>query len=482
MRVSSISIQNGKNTTQFDLDADKVSDPNGIVLEVLTGLFNSQNIIKGIDGYSAVIEFNSDQGFSILSIIRVIKENIFDVRINGQPTDKDVFTLISELLGRTFNQEVWSSFIKLLPGRIHSDNDIKRLFTQNAINDFPESAEALENEAPRKVIEQKIAKLEHEIDHYKSQRTERQRHEEVIKTNTKRIDVISEKLSSSKHLIAIINKIDEELKRFGAMTYTNDINQQILQIRRNRISTVLNLLRSIRSKAHFLVKEHPGAKKNAGSETKYFVGLVTFLGVITTILHLSTNSLLVMLLGGLGFLFIFIVMMYLKVTLTSDLNTKTAVPKVRSGERKAITYQQLTRNFNKREDELLVNSAWVNALKQERLRILQSISKRLGNQTYDTLLKSESELRKGIDASREEIIQIMAEKISAESYLRKRRELDLLKIDLAEAVEDSELLLEDLLEKIAIPFVLVQSKESSLNEDAEIYLDMVKSRIQIIQL
>jgi len=97
---------------------------------------------------------------------------------------------------------------------------------------------------------------------------------------------------------------------------------------------------------------------------------------------------------------------------------------------KKVSYEELIKtNNNFEQDKLLINSAWLTALKNEYTLIDNIIKTRLNNKSSEDLVKDKTEIEKELAKAKNELETINKKSMSSEEYYKKRRELDILKIE-----------------------------------------------------
>ena len=123
------------------------------------------------------------------------------------------------------------------------------------------------------------------------------------------------------------------------------------------------------------------------------------------------------------------------------------------------TYQQLISKLNQKKDDVfLINAAWVNALRAEAKRVFIAINQSLDGQNYMEVNNVIKEKENKIRQNDAEINAILDATLTAEEYLKLRREIDILKIEI-----DSEKTSDNLVSQDPSKEIIIKNVENLAN-------------------
>ncbi|MCA9387309.1 hypothetical protein KC669_04715, partial [Candidatus Dojkabacteria bacterium] len=276
--------------------------------------------------------------------------------------------------------------------------------------------------------EAKLALLEAAVSQYKELRDSKNDLYSSNETLENQIQKLKARIESSKELFQLKDRIEHELSRYSSI---EDSNQKVNEIKNKRFALITNLLIKLQNIISDSSKSENNTVSDNNTSTMYGVFMLLplpFVIVISTILFIRTSQVQHVVLGSIIFLlnliFFFLVNLYSEVRIfNSSLfsidynNTNTNI------------YQQFVKKLSNRENEFLVNAAWVDALKTERSKILETIEKRMGGKSFIEIDAELKKLQEEIENNNSNINKKVDGLIDAEEYLKIRRELDLLKID-----------------------------------------------------
>jgi ABC-type multidrug transport system fused ATPase/permease subunit len=265
---------------------------------------------------------------------------------------------------------------------------------------------------------------------YKNQREKKSKLTEENDRIQQEIKDIQKKISGANDLFLIKNRLNLELNKFGEIGKDSNLNNKIQDLKNNRIKGIVGFMRNVKASAMNMV-----SKPFESVERSFLVGklliVLMFLTLMATAFFYSISlNHWIILLGFVTFILIFFFFLIINILgadlFANQLNIKSTID-ISSNLNE---YEKFMAMLNKKEDEFFVNAAWVKALNVEMNKIEKTIFERLRGHSIEDLNKKISEYQVKIKQNNEELNKILDKMISAEDYLKIRREMDIIKIEL----------------------------------------------------
>lgn len=281
---------------------------------------------------------------------------------------------------------------------------------QDQINNFNKMAD----------IMVKIKRIEKEVDGYQNQKSNKENLNKKIKENENLKNALEQKLASVQSLLDQKTKVESEISKSSKEITTTDISS----IKEKRIEELNKNLGNGFKKALASQSQMEESTKNKRLSHIWVevVGVVQL--ALFFVYFLVSGNILFLLLGiSLGVV-ITGVFFYLQKDHTNKNN------KVEQVAKDEVVQETSVQNIStEAENQNILKSAYLNALNSEKTNIEESITKALENKTYEQV-KSELDVAvKNIELSKKELENAEKNALDIDSYYKKRRELDILKIE-----------------------------------------------------
>lgn len=495
MHFSKIALKKNDNT-EIEINVDGETPVNSAdfqpILNNIQQFVNNNNTKESQGIASSFFLFELDENTTKPVIVSVLKKEegngpqtfIVDTRIDGKQFSGNLSEFVQNKMNINFNEQTWQSRILDISDTISTENINKLIIESN--NKFLGDSNKINSESIAKglSLKQKIEELESKVEEYKGQRSEKEKLEEQIDNLLSKENEIKSKLSSSGELVTNLDRIDSELKKFGILVQDNSLEMKTEAIKQNRIAQVITTLKNIPNKMRSLVA-YEQVEKPSNPENFTSILVVLFFQVLFSLgAYALTTDLRIIYFGiaALGLILLF--MIYLKINASKTWAIEQPVSEDPGFEIK-VNFDNLINRLERSEEEFLVNAAWVEALKEERKKTVQSLNSNLNGEDYYKLKASLDGIRSETVECNRKIEEISSKKISAEEYLKLRRDLDLSKIELEELTESEKGGLEivNVLAKVEVPLILYYTQ---LKEEIQKYLGEIRKllvgKVQLIQI
>ena len=295
-------------------------------------------------------------------------------------------------------------------------------FGQKKIESFPELFEMLEDNSLKYHL------LKKAVEQYKYLRDKKNDLRLSNESITKTIEDLKIKTSSVKDLIKIKDRVDFELVKFRKIEKSD---KELKKLKDKRISKINNLLIYLRNLTSGMSNKENDlmffeGDYNVKAKSILFLSFITFIfGIIFYLFSFKIIILIVALIVT-----IINIMSFFLINLFQDTKLlEKDLGLFNYNDSSNNYYQQFVKKLSERENAFFVNASWKLALERERKQVLSSIESRLGGRSFDDI-DEQIKVQNNLMLKQEnEINNILDSVISAESYLKIRRELDLVSLE-----------------------------------------------------
>lgn len=278
-------------------------------------------------------------------------------------------------------------------------------------------------------ISEKIKKYETQVEEYKTLRAEKKQIEKNIISIETNKNNLEKRIQGVKDFEHLIKNIDNQIKRFEPIARDPHLHIKVSQFKQTRLQKIFYFLANVHKITARRIRKTLTPQNRNGFQGLHMVFYIFIQLILTVVTYLYTNNDIFILLGFgffLGNVLLLIVFNFLP--LESNVNNGIfSIAKVNN----EITFEQLEKQTRSQsEDQFLVNVAWYNALQKEKKRIDQTISAQLEGGSFEKIttdIKIANTKIKELQDTAEEITNKM---LSPEEYLKLRRDLDILKIEM----------------------------------------------------
>ncbi len=306
--------------------------------------------------------------------------------------------------------------------------------TQKEIKTFTEFFSGVDKHEAKNIM------LKTAIDQYKEQRDRKNSLQSSNETLQNSLDDLKAKITSSRDLFKIKDRIEHELERFGYMGKDDGLSAKVKEMKNKRIMNVDKVLQKIVQITNRVISQNNNSISSLdsnGVRGRFLLFLSALTFITGTTLYLLIGETIIIIAG----IFVSIVNLsnFFLVNMYQDVRfDKVDFFAINYNGGIGNYYQKFVEQLNRQENAFFVNAAWISALTKEKDKVVSAIQDRLGGRSFydiDTEINKQNEL---IQNQTEEINKIIDSMISAEEYLKLRRESDLLKAELGNKLDTNE--------------------------------------------
>lgn len=276
-------------------------------------------------------------------------------------------------------------------------------------------------------VKLKIKKLEEDVNFYQNEK----KIKEDLKKKKDKLEnekkSLADKMASVEMLTETRTRLNSELEKFQKLSADPALESKVTQIKTNRSSQLLQVLKTLKKGNGF--SGSPEEEKEQSLFTAKWLIILAFLQIVISLgLFISTFEIIHLILGGISSVTI-VAITFLVNIYKYTYNYESDVDYKPTGEVVAQNYGDVLPKLNKSDDKFLVDVAWSNALKSELDQIEKSMQDRLGDQSIDSIMSSSKNSEDELARIEQKLKNLEGKALSSEEYYKKRRELDILKIE-----------------------------------------------------
>lgn len=272
-------------------------------------------------------------------------------------------------------------------------------------------------------VTQRIASIQVQVDFYQNEK----KIKEELNSNIKKYKIdkenINQMLQSVELLIENKESLNLKLKSFEQFADSYD---KVKELKIQKIN-YLNSKLSIRpSPGSSILEDDIKEAENKSSSLNLFLIIPIINLLITFVIFLVTYNVVILLIGivfTVLLMIIYIISRFFKDSLedVEELNNKAFSPQADSKEGVAEAEDPNT--------QLFINSAWAKAIKDELEVVDENITKSLNGKSYEALKQDLTNLDLNIEKENNKLEELTQKAITSDEYYKKRREIDILKIE-----------------------------------------------------
>ncbi len=476
MIISSINLKKNDQTQEFSLENFSVEYM--FASQIFLSLKHPLET-KDFDEFFFLLEDSSANPPYFISVFKELNSQQVNVSVDGTSLEPELlFQAISEKSGIEINQKNWETRFISVP----SNADLRYIKEQmvNSNKQILKDTNAdidLEREEKMIQLKSQIDVLEKEIAIYKDSKKMKEEAQNKIAKHEEELKDISTKLEDSEYLIQIMNRINRELAKFGNQQPPDEIiTQKVEQLKQTRIKKVIEILKTVKNFGNIFVSHDQTYSKEDQVNISMFVAMIIVQTLLTTIIYIATSDVRIIFVGFIALLIIFLGIIYAKLSIGKALSQEQTNPY----KDKNLTFDRLMQKFDRQENAFFVNAAWITALRKEKQTVEQVLQNRLEGQRYNDVVLKISKIKREIAELKSNLEEIDKFKISAEEYLKKRRELDTLKVELEITEDEQSEGFEDYVSKVNLPF-FVLSNNTNASDWLEEMMIKFSNKVQIIK-
>lgn len=371
-------------------------------------LINNTSILKE----GNVIEENSFFNLLKTELGIILDTNILKSRLLTGSSLNDLETSFNSL-----NLAVDAELVTKINSKTQEQKELKTQLLNTLDEDQKSKFTRLEE------VTDRIGSIQVQVDFYQNEK----KIKEELNSNIKKYKIdkenINQMLQSVELLIENRESLNLKLKSFEQFT---DSYEKVKELKTQKIN-YLNSKLSLRQTPGSSILEDDskeGEKKSASLNIFLIIPIINLL--VTFVVFLVTYNITILLIGILFtvlLIIIYIVSRFFKDSLEDieELNSKAFSQQKDSKEKIAEVEDPNT--------QLFINSAWANAIKDEIEVIDINITKSLNGKSYDSLKQDLSHLDLNIEKENQKLEELSQKAITSDEYYKKRREIDILKIE-----------------------------------------------------
>jgi hypothetical protein len=231
-------------------------------------------------------------------------------------------------------------------------------------------------------------------------------------------------------LVQIYNRLLLEVKKFGDLSKQKNLNDRVNYIKNKRISNIANILKRLHTNLADKVNNYLQKNSRSHLKAKSIIVLGVVVISVSLLIYLITLNTKIIYIGSVTLLinlFIFFLINIFSNKKTEEVKSELGIDYTNINIK---TYEELISKLNEKKDDVfLVNAAWINALRAEAKRVYIAINESMEGQSYTDAANALKEKESKMKENDIEVNKILDSMISAEEYLKLRREIDILKIE-----------------------------------------------------
>lgn len=269
----------------------------------------------------------------------------------------------------------------------------------------------------------KIKNLDKDVSGYQSQKTNKESLNSKISELEKSKGNLEQKLASVQSLLDGKTKVESEVLKVqneNAHHKTDEINK----IKEERIDQLNQKLSGGFKQASRMAETYQIEPDPIKLKHKWILALVV-IQVLASIVYFLISSNIGLLLLGLA-----VSMTFLVIFVVIQVSNKKEIKKIEQTPVTPIPQgADVQLSTTQAEDMKMVKGAYLNALLAEQENINQNINKSLGGETLENIQSSLKNTISQIEESKKSLEELEKQNIDVDTYYKKRRELDILKIE-----------------------------------------------------
>lgn len=275
-------------------------------------------------------------------------------------------------------------------------------------------------------VEARLKKLEQEVEGYQNEKKKRDALNAKVTKGEQELKSFEEKLASVDTLLEAKQKIETGIQKFSAVLPDPDVESKARSIKLSRVEKYLQALMSFRPKSQTEMIQDESKPINITIAGKEVLVLLALQIIATIILFIATLQARFIAIGFVASLVLVILFILINISKDKDELAKLNELKLVDLESEK---ESLLINTDPKENAFLINVAWLNALKLELKSIDAMIASRFGDQTHTHVQAERDSVVAELEETKKELVELDVNTLSSEEYYKKRRELDILKIE-----------------------------------------------------
>ncbi len=387
------------------------------------------------------VQIDSD----LIKIYKSYSTNSVKYFINNKEENIDIYKWLSEKLKLTIDPPSWGSrFIDLKNENVQNIDDLNKLFRNKDAILQPssellqkkaaltaqfeklrlESIKGLTQEQVQKSdrlreVKLRIDSIQKEVDAYQSEKTGKEDLDSNIRNKEQELSTINEKLQSVESLKISKQKAVQELQKYNSVSNV----QNSSDLKNEKIQKLEQSLYGAFTKpVHKSISDDEADESKLNLKKVLLIIQIPFTLTVLIIFYLLVKQELILLIG-----FLLIVLEFAYTIFEFQKKPKEDLNLLQPESPQQNQQDDISVNLN--QDQILIKQAWRGAYEQELNRIDQLISSNLDGKSYEDMQSEKSKIDNEIAQLKKQQEDLEKNSLDSESYYKKRRELDILKIE-----------------------------------------------------
>lgn len=273
-------------------------------------------------------------------------------------------------------------------------------------------------------VSERINSIQLDIDFYQNEKKLKEDLNNKIKKAKAEKENVGQMLQSVEMLIKSKQDLEEKLNAFSNY---KDSYDKIKELKGQKVSYINSKLTTKQS-VNLLNSEKDQVK--SGSFFKNFNVTLTLAlvnTIITLLAFLFVNNWVVLLVGvvfTIVLIIIYFVSRFFKDSLEDSMENKEEGFYIAKSVDGASLFDSEDPNT-----QLFINAAWASALEEELILVEENIKRNLNGKSYEELKASQKMVEQSIEVENKKLEELSKKSITSDEYYKKRREVDILKIE-----------------------------------------------------
>ena len=274
-------------------------------------------------------------------------------------------------------------------------------------------------------VQARIKIFEKEIEDFQNSKKNKEEIAQKLAEKEKEKLNLDETLDSVASLLEKKSQIETELMKYGDLGKDPTLQEKVNTLKNKKLDKNIEKVKNVTA----IKKEILGINSHTEHHFKFIgiplVILIALQTLITITLYLVSLQTKVILIGLFALVILAIFLAFINI-----LKTKANVyiydeDKIKNTK---VSYQEIDIT-NPNEESFFLNAAMVNAIKQELAGLDSLITSHLGGKNLDEVKAEKSKVDNEYEQLKQESDKMDSETLTTEEYYKKRREIDILKIE-----------------------------------------------------
>jgi hypothetical protein len=437
IRYTKYSFTDKETDEHFSVDFSQALDVKERHLHLVVGDLREFTISRDSIGkpFSSILEVAIEE-----STLKISKNFETDSLTLDPPSETDPYTwLNNKLVSKSVDSEIFNKYLVHYSEDVQSLTEkVKKIYAAGVVakpakTGIKDEIIELAGEDGQKYLEtiEKISSSQLELN---SQSAADDLKAKLEQKQTE-ISEVDERLKSVNGVIESQKKIDTSLQKFGQLQ-GKDINKDSVQFKQEVMNYRQTELQKISEVKNSTIEEGRKviSRGVSGNKVPRYTPLVSLFVMMFGVGAALFTGIAELALAGAVFGMISAIIWFRAKTLPLEIKVRGSKLSPQSGVTPQVSRQPSANDSRlKSLEKFFVDKAWMVSLRQEKRRLDDKVESDLGGQSLTEFTAKREKLLSEYAEMQKEIEELSAVSLSPEDYLKKRRELDMLKVDKARA-------------------------------------------------